>query len=147
MKTRSLKSRKLDIIPKGLTHLFGIKMVIFWSCFFLRQKRPEKCVLQYSRTNKGLSTIWKQEVEKVKKKNIFPKGLTHSFGIKIAMFRTFFFLGKIGQKNVFYDIQERIKAFPGYDNKKLKQSKSWHFSKGVKPWFWYQNGHFSNFFF
>ena len=58
---------------------------------------------------------------------IFPKGLTHGFGIKMASFWTFF-LGKIGQKNVFYDILERIKAFLGYENKKLKQSKNWHFS-------------------
>ena len=35
-----------------------------------------------------------------------------------------FFLGKIGQENVFYDILERIKAFLGYENKKLKKSKN-----------------------
>ena len=59
---------------------------------------------------------------KTRKIDIFPKGLTHGFGIKMVIFR-FFFLGKIGQENVFYDILERIKAFPGYENKKLKQSK------------------------
>ena len=62
-------------------------------------------------------------------------------------FSNFFFLGKLGQKNVFYDILERIKAFRAYENKQLKQSKNWHFSKGVNPWFWYKNCHFSNFFF
>ena len=56
MKTRSLKSQKIDIFPKGLTHGFGIKMAIF-PTFFFRQNRPEKCLLQYSRTNKGLSRI------------------------------------------------------------------------------------------
>ena len=35
-----------------------------------------------------------------------------------------FFLGKIGQENVFYDILERIQAFLGYENKKLKKSKN-----------------------
>ena len=30
---------------------------------------------------------------------------------------------------------------------KFKKSKNWHFSKGVNPWFWSKNGHFSNFFF
>ena len=25
----------------------------------------------------------------------------------------------------------------------LKKSKNWHFSKGVNPWFWSKNGHFS----
>ena len=27
-----------------------------------------------------------------------------------------------------------------------KKSKNWHFSKGVNPWFWSKNGHFSTFF-
>ena len=56
-----------------------------------------------------------------------------------------FFLGNIGQENVFYDILERKNAFLGYKNKKFKQSKNWHFSKVVNPWFWSKNGHFSNF--
>ena len=58
-----------------------------------------------------------------------------------------FFLGIIGQENIFYDILEPKNAFLGYKNKKLKQSKNWYFSKGVNPWFWSKNGHFSNFFF
>ena len=29
----------------------------------------------------------------------------------------------------------------------MRKSKNWHFSKGVKPWFWSKNGHFSNFVF
>ena len=58
-----------------------------------------------------------------------------------------FFLGTLGQENVFYDILERENAFLGYKNKKLKKSKNWYFSKGVNPWFWYKNGHFGNFFF
>ena len=58
-----------------------------------------------------------------------------------------FFLVNIGQENVFYDIQKQKNAFLGYKNKKLKKSKNWHFSKGVNPWFWSKNGHFSNFFF
>ena len=32
-------------------------------------------------------------------------------------------------------------------NNKFKKSKKWHFCKGVNPWFWSKNGHFSNFFF
>ena len=77
---------------------------------------------------------------------IFPKGLTHGFGAKIAILPTFF-LGNIGQENVFYDILERKNAFLRYKNKKFKKTKNWHSSKGVNPWFWSKNGHFSNFFF
>ena len=58
-----------------------------------------------------------------------------------------FFLGNIGQENVFYDILERKNAFLSYKNKKFKKSKNWHFFKGVNLWFWSKNGHFSNFFF
>ena len=58
-----------------------------------------------------------------------------------------FFLGNIGQENVFYDILEAKNAFVSYKNTKFKKSKNWHFCKGVNPWFWSKNGHFSNFFF
>ena len=57
------------------------------------------------------------------------------------------FLRDIGQKNVFYNILERKNTFLGYKKKKFKKSKNCHFSKGVKPWFWSQNSHFSDFFF
>ena len=58
-----------------------------------------------------------------------------------------FFLGNIGQENVFYDTLERKNAFLGYKNKKFKKLKNWHFSKGVNPWFWSKNDHFGKFFF
>ena len=58
-----------------------------------------------------------------------------------------FFLGNIGQENVFYDILEPKNTFLGYRKTKFKKSKNSHFSKGVNPWFWSKNGHFSNFFF
>ena len=67
--------------------------------------------------------------------------------LKWPFLQPFFFLGNIGQENVFYDILERINAFLGYKNKNFKKSKNWHFSKGVNPRFWSKNGHFSNFFF
>ena len=57
-----------------------------------------------------------------------------------------FLSGNIGQENIVNDILERKNAFLGYKNKKFKKSKNCHFSKGVNPWFWSKNGHFSNFF-
>ena len=63
----------------------------------------------------------------------------------MAIFPTCF-LGNIGQENVFYDILMWKNLFLGYENKKFKKSKNWHFSKGVNPYFWSKNGHFSNFF-
>ena len=67
---------------------------------------------------------------------MFPKGLIHGFGPKMVTFPPFF-LRQCRTKN----------AFLAYKNKKFKKSKNWHFFKGVNPWFWSKNGHFSNFFF
>ena len=55
-KSRSSKSRKMDIFPKGLTHGFGPKMAIF-PTFFFRQYTAGKCLLRYSRTKKRLSRL------------------------------------------------------------------------------------------
>ena len=51
--------------------------------------------------------------------DIFSKGLTYGFGPKMAIFANFF-LGNIGQENVFYDILERKNVFLGYKNKSKK---------------------------
>ena len=77
----------------------------------------------------------------------FSKGVNPWFWSKNGLFSNFFFLGNLGQENVFYDILEPKNAFQGYKNKKLKNSKNWNFSKGINPWFWSKNGHFSNSFF
>ena len=83
-----------------------------------------------------------------KSKNLhFSKGVNPWYWSKNGHFSNFFFLGNIGQENVFHVILERRNAFLGYKNKKFKKLKNGHFSKGVNPWFWYENGHFSNFFF
>ena len=65
---------------------------------------------------------------------------------KLPFFQLFF-LGNIGQENVFYDILEQKNAFLSYKNKNFQQSKNWHFSKGVNAYFGSKNSHFSNFFF
>ena len=54
-----------------------------------------------------------------------------------------FFLGNIGQENVFYDILEGKNAFPGCKNKKFKSRKMAIFPKTVNPWFWSKNDHLS----
>ena len=48
---------------------------------------------------------------------------------------------------MFYGIIEQKYPFLGYKNMKFKKSKNSHFSKGVNPWFWSENGPFSNFYF
>ena len=87
--------------------------------------------------------------KKFKKSNNghFSKGVNPWFVLKNGDISNFFFLGNVGQENVFYDILERKMVFLGYKNKKLKKSKNGHFPKGVNPWFLSKNSHFSNFFF
>ena len=55
-KKKKLKTRKIDIFPKRLTHGFRPKMVVFLT-FFFRQYRPGKRVLRYSKTKKRRSRL------------------------------------------------------------------------------------------
>ena len=59
------------------------------------------------------------------------------FWSKNGHFLNFFFLGTMGQENVFYDILKRKNAFLGYKKEKFKKSRNY-------PWFWSENGHFFN---
>ena len=118
----------------------------FFRLLFFRQYKAGKCLLRYAGSKKRHCNLLKPKSLKSRKTDIFPRGLTHGFGLKMADFPTFF-LGNIGQENVFYDIVERKNAFLGYKNKKFKKSKNWHFSKGVNPYFWSKIGRFSIFFF
>ena len=73
MKTRSSISRKIDFFPKVLSHGCDPKMAIF-PTFFLRQYRPEKCLLRYPIAKKRLSRLEKQEVQKVDILTLFQRG-------------------------------------------------------------------------
>ena len=97
-----------------------------------------------ARKNAFLS--YKNKNFKKSKNGHFSKGVNPCFWSKSGHFATFLWLANIGQENVFYHILERKNAFLGYKNKKLKKSKNWRFSKGVNPWFWSKNAHFSTFF-
>ena len=119
-------------------------MVIF-PTFFFTQYRQGKCLLRYSRT-KNEFLGYKNNKFKESKNWHFSKGVNPLFWSKNGHFLNFFVLGNIGEENVFYDILERKNLFLGYKNKKFKESKNWHFSKGVNPLFWSKNGHFLNFF-
>ena len=76
------------------------------------------------RERKNAFLGYKKKSSKSRKSDYFPKGLTHAFGPKTAIFEPFFVLSIVGQENVFYDILERKNAFLGYKNKKFKKSKN-----------------------
>ena len=145
MKKQSWECGKTDIFPKGLTHSFGSKLAIFPTFFsgIIGQENVFYDILE----RKNAFLRYKNKKFKKSKNWHFFNGVNPWFRSKNGQFANFFLLGNKCQENVFYNIQERKKAFLGYKNKKFKQSKNWHFSKGVNPWFWSKNGHFSTFFF
>ena len=58
-----------------------------------------------------------------------------------------YFLGNIGQENVFYDIPARKSAVLGYKNKKFKKSNNLIFPKGLTHGFVPKMAIFPSFFF
>ena len=130
IKTRSSKSRKIDVFPKGLTHGIGPKTAIF-PTFLLRQYRPVKCLLRYSRTQKKPFQPIKTRSSKSQKNDVFPKGLSHGFPPKMAIFPTFLRGGNIGQENVFYDILDKKTPFQAIKTKSSKSQKIEIFPMGL----------------
>ena len=84
MKTRSLKSRKIDIFPKGLTHVFG-----HLSNFFFLGNIGKENVFDDILARKHAFLGYKNKKFKKSKMPIFPKGLTHGFSPKMTIFSTF----------------------------------------------------------
>ena len=121
------------------------KLVIFPTFFLRKNIRLENVFYNILERKKAFLGYKNNKLKKSKNWH-FSKGINPCFGPKMAIFPTFF-LGNIGQENVFYDILERKNAFLGYKNKNFKKSINWDFSKEVNPWFWSKNGHLSNFFF
>ena len=129
IKTRSLKNRKIDTFPKGLTHGFSPKMATFPTFFFyaIQNRKMYSMIFQNEKTPYQAIKI---RSLKSRKMNIFPKGLTHGFGPKMVIFQLFL-LFNLGQENVFYDILKRKNAFVGCKNKKFKKSKKLTFFQGA----------------
>ena len=63
----------------------------FCNFFFVGNTCHENVVYDIPEKKKRLSRPKKQKVQKVEKIDIFPKGLNHGFGPKMAIFPTFFF--------------------------------------------------------
>ena len=92
---------------------------------------------------------YKKTGSKSRKIDIFPKGLTHRFGPKMAIFPTFFFRQyRPGKCLLRYSrTKKALSRALGYKNKKFKKSKNWHFFNEVNQWFCSKRGKFFNFFY
>ena len=113
--------------------------------FFLGNIGKENAFYDILERKNAFESYKSKKFIKTKNWHLF-KGVNPWFWSKTGHFSNFFFFGNIGQENVFYDVLERKNAFVGYKNKKFKKSKNWLISKGVNPWLWSKNGHFSNLF-
>ena len=144
VKKRRSKSRKIDIFPKGITHAFGLKMVIFQT-FFRAIKARKMSFTIFQNETTPFQAI-KTRSSKSRKIDIFPKGLTHGFGPKMGIFPTLFFrLNRPGKRLLPYSSKKN--AFLGYKNKKFKKSKIDIFPKGITHAFGLKMVIFQTFFF
>ena len=129
LKTRRSKSRKIDIFPKGFTQGFGSKMDNFSSSVFQVIYARNMCFTIFQ-NEKNAFLGDKNKKFKKSKNCLFSKGINPWFWSKNGIFSTSFFLGKIGQENVFYDILERKNTFLGIKTRSLKSRKIPFFPKG-----------------
>ena len=144
IKKRSSKSWKIYFFPRGLTHVLGPKVVSFLTFFQAIQAR--KMSLTIFQNEITFFQAIKTRSSNSRKIFIFPKGLSHGFCPKKAIFPNFFFRQYRPGKCFLRYSRTKKNAFLGYKNHKFKTSKNLHFSKGVNSQFWSKKGHFSNFF-
>ena len=128
IKTTSSKRQKIDIFPTGLTHGFGPKMDNF-PIFFFKAIDARNMSFMIFKNEKRLLQAIKTRILKSRKIDFFAEGLNHGFGLKMALFSTFF-LCNIGQENLFYGILERKNPFLGYKKKVQKVEKLTFFQRG-----------------
>ena len=136
IKTRTPKSRKIEIFPKGLTHGFGPKMAIF-PTFFFQAIQARKMSLMIFQNEKTSFQAIKSRSPKSRKIDIFPKGLTHAFDPKMAIFPTFFCQAIQARKISFMIFQKEKTPFQAIKTKSPKSQKIDIFPKrlthGVGP--------------
>ena len=144
-KNKKFKKSKNLIFPKGLTHGFGPKMPIIPIFSFLGNMGQENIFYDILFYEKKPFQALKTRSSKRRKIDIFPKGLTYGFNPKIAISPTFF-LGKIGQENVFYEIVERKNTFLGQKTRTSKRRKIDIFPRGLTHGFGPKSPIFPSFF-
>ena len=146
IKTRSSKSQRIAISPKGLAHGFGTKMAIFLIFFFFSKQAMKMSFTIFQNEKKCLLQAIKTTRSKSGKIDIFQQGLTHGFGPKMAIFSTSFFLAIQARKMCFTIFQNEGTPFQASKTRSSKNPKNCHFSNGVNPWFCSKNIHFFNVF-
>ena len=145
-KNNKFKKSKKWNFSKEVNPWFRSKTGHFCNFFFLGNIGQEN-VLDDILKPKNAFLGYKNNKFKKSKNWHFSIGVNPRFLSENGHLSNFYFLGNIGQQNVFDNILEPKNAFLGYKNNKFKKTKNGHFSIGVNPRFLSKKGHFSNFYF
>ena len=143
IKTTSSKTRKIDIFPRWLTHVFGPRMAIF-PTFFCQEIQARKMSVTIFQNEKTPFQAIKTRSSKSGKIAIFPKGLLHGFGQKLVIFQSFFLKVIQARKMRFTIFQNEKTCFQAIKRKSSKSEKIVIFSKGLVHGFGQKLGIFPN---
>ena len=145
-KTRSSKSPKIDIFPKGFTHGFCPKMA-FLPTFFFQAIQARKMSFPTFQSEKKSFQAIKKRSSKGRKIDIFPKGLTRGMSPKIAIFPFFFFRRYRPGKSLLLSSRAKNTPFQAIKTGSSKRQKIKHFKKGLNHGFGPRMAYFPTFFF
>ena len=143
-KNKKFEKSKNWHFSQGVNPWFSFKNGHFFTLFLLGNIGEEN-VFYDILERKSAFLSYKNKNFKKSKNWHFSKGKMVLVLVQKWLLFQLFFLGNMGKQNVFYDILERKNAFLGYKNRNFNNLQNWHYSKGVNPWFWSKNYHFSNF--
>ena len=121
IKSRSSKSRKIDIFTNGLPHCFGPKMAIFPTFIFQAIQASKMSFTIFQNEKTPFQTI-KTKSSKIEKLTFFQRG-NPWFWTKNGHFSNFYFLGNIGQENVFSIFQNEKTPFQAIKKRSQKSRK------------------------
>ena len=127
-------------------------MPLFWSknghfsmSFFQAIQARKMCFTIFQNKKTPFQPI-KTTRSKSRKIEIFPKGLTHGFGQKMAIFSCVLFR-QYRPRKCLLQYSSTKKPFIQPIKKEVQKVEKLRFFQKVMPWFWSKNGHFSMSFF
>ena len=145
-KNKKFKKSKNCHFSKGVNPRFWSKNGRF-STFFLQALQARKMSLMMFYNEKTPFQSIKRRSSKRRRNDIFPKGLTHGFGPKMAIFCTFFFQALQARKMSFMIFQNEKTPFQAIKTRSSKSRKIDIFSKGLTHGFGLKMAIFPTFFF
>ena len=145
IKRGSSKTRKIDIFFQGVNPWFWSKSVHFSNFFFFKEIQTRKMSFTIFQNEKAPFYAIKSKSSKTRNINIFPKGLPHGFGPKMAIFLTFFLKAIKTRKKSLTIFQNEKTSFYAIKTKSPKSRKTGIFSEGLTHGFGRKMAIFSTF--